>query len=55
MSPKWIRDRLDDAVGDERLARKISKDFEAGVLRVDKNGNVTFESLANRKWRDEDL
>ncbi|MGH1367766.1 MAG: hypothetical protein ACRBCL_04060 [Maritimibacter sp.] len=54
MSPKWIRDRLDDAVGDERLARKISKDHDAGVLRVDKNGNVTFKSLANRKWRDED-
>ncbi len=54
MSPKWIRDRLDDAVGED-LADEIARNHEASILRIDKNGTVSEKSLANRTWRDEDL
>jgi len=53
MSPAWIEERVMRAF-DRRMADRILENHEAGILRVDKNGNVTWESLSNRVWRDED-
>jgi len=53
MSPKWIRERVREAF-DRRTADRILDDHEAGILRVYKNGNVTWESLSNQAWRDAD-
>ncbi|MQQ10282.1 hypothetical protein GFB49_17580 [Epibacterium sp. SM1979] len=50
MSPSWIRKRISTEF-DPRLARSIEKSHEPGILRVDKNGDVEWESLKNRKWR----
>ncbi len=54
MSPKWIRDRVETSF-DRLDADDIIDGHEAGILRVDKDGNVKWQSLADRKWRDEDL
>ncbi len=54
MSPAWIRDRLGEAIGVEDLSQIRKHGYEPKLLRVDKYGNVTEESLAGRKWRDAD-
>ncbi|WP_157779776.1 hypothetical protein [Celeribacter ethanolicus] len=53
MSPAWIRPRVKDSFS-KREARRILNSYEAEILRVDKDGNVTRESLENRVWREED-
>ena len=49
MSPDWIRTRLDQIFGDD--ADDVLRSHEPGILRVDKNGNVVWESLEARTWR----
>ncbi|MDO5640862.1 MAG: hypothetical protein Q4G26_00540 [Paracoccus sp. (in: a-proteobacteria)] len=53
MSPKWIRNRLDDELGED-LAFEVNGSYEPVILRVGKDGQVTVESLATRVWREQD-
>lgn len=53
MSPQWIKDRLGRELS-RADASRVGRSHEAGLLRVDKDGNVSWESLANKAWRDED-
>ncbi len=50
MSPDWIRERLNSSFSRAEAAR-INRSHEPGILRVDKNGNVTWKSLKDRVWR----
>lgn len=55
MSPKWVRERLEDAVG-LREARKINRQgYEPTILKIDKDGNVSKRPLNDYTWRKEDL
>lgn len=53
MSPKWVRDRLEDAVGED-AAFDIGDNYEPVVMKIDKDGNVTEHPLKEYPWRDED-
>ncbi len=50
MSPRWILPRLQAELGRAEAAR-ILRSHEPGILRIDKNGVVTWESLKTRVWR----
>lgn len=50
MSPKWITDAVNRGFSPSQ-AGQIRRSHEPGILRVDKDGNVTWESLKNRVWR----
>lgn len=50
MSPKWITDAVNNAFSAAEAGR-IRRSHEPGMLRVDKDGNVSWESLKNRTWR----
>lgn len=53
MSPKWVRDRLEDAVGEDG-AFDIGDNYEPVVMKINKDGNVTAHPLNEYPWREED-